>query len=283
MGTSQVNADTCNGMGACVDNGTTACNAGYTCLTNACLTECSGDSDCASQYFCSTNMCIPLSGNGTACTASTHCADGNCVDGICCNTSCTATCMACNVAGSMGTCSNIVLGEDDTNANLTCSGTTQSCDGAGNCKFETGEMCAMGTDCLGGNCIDNFCCDTTCTGECMACNVAGSLGICSNIPLGVDDDFPMGTCSGSDQSCDGIGACKFEDGATCPMTGDADCFSSVCADGVCCNNVCSGTCSACTAVKKGSGLDGTCGFITLGTDPDNECSVACDGMGACEP
>jgi hypothetical protein len=38
-------------------------------------------------------------------------------------------------------------------------------------------------------------------------------------------------------------------------------------------------CQACTAAKKGSGADGTCGTI-VGGDPDNECfgATMCNGM-----
>src|SRR5262249_34115460 len=53
--------------------------------------------------------------------------------------------------------------------------------------------------------------------------------------------------------------------------------------GVCCDTACTGECTACTAVKKGSGKDGTCGTIAAGTDPDDECpgAVTCNGVGAC--
>jgi len=56
-----------------------------------------------------------------------------------------------------------------------------------------------------------------------------------------------------------------------------------CVDGVCCNTQCSSLCQACSAARKGQGVDGTCGNIINGTDPDNECSGAavCNGSGAC--
>jgi hypothetical protein len=64
----------------------------------------------------------------------------------------------------------------------------------------------------------------------------------------------------------------------------ADCGSGFCIDGVCCDSGCAGTCQACTAAKKGSGVDGVCGFIKFDTNPNNECAIgsACDGSGTCK-
>jgi hypothetical protein len=79
------------------------------------------------------------------------------------------------------------------------------------------------------------------------------------------------------------------DGVACSQ--GSDCASGNCVDGVCCDTACSGTCVACTAAKKGSGSDGTCGPIASQTDPDSECPFTafgcgstgqgCDGAGAC--
>jgi hypothetical protein len=52
-------------------------------------------------------------------------------------------------------------------------------------------------------------------------------------------------------------------------------------DGACCNAACTGVCKACVGYKTGE-LDGTCTFITFGTDPDDECVApqVC-GTGVC--
>jgi hypothetical protein len=50
---------------------------------------------------------------------------------------------------------------------------------------------------------------------------------------------------------------------------DADCASGACADGVCCDRACGGkdkACEACSAARKGSGVDGVCGVIPFGRD-----------------
>jgi formylglycine-generating enzyme required for sulfatase activity len=53
---------------------------------------------------------------------------------------------------------------------------------------------------------------------------------------------------------------------------------------VCCDGACGATCKACSAAKKGSGVDGACGTIKVGADPDSECAGAdtCSGNGACQ-
>jgi len=52
---------------------------------------------------------------------------------------------------------------------------------------------------------------------------------------------------------------------------EEDCESAPCVDGVCCESDCSGLCLACSAVKTGQ-PDGTCAFVSVGSDPDQECS-----------
>ncbi len=73
----------------------------------------------------------------------------------------------------------------------------------------------------------------------------------------------------------------------------AQCKSGFCIDGVCCDRACIGACEACSATKKGSGVDGACGFVVDGSDPDTECTPQscaasvvtkprlCDGAGVC--
>ncbi|HVU05162.1 MAG TPA: hypothetical protein VHE30_25610 [Polyangiaceae bacterium] len=78
-------------------------------------------------------------------------------------------------------------------------------------------------------------------------------------------------------------------GAAC--TTGAACGTGHCVDGVCCDAACDGLCEACTATKKGSGADGTCGAIGTGKDPDSECTASptstcgtdgyCDGARNC--
>ncbi|MCA9624580.1 MAG: hypothetical protein KC731_36400 [Myxococcales bacterium] len=78
-----------------------------------------------------------------------------------------------------------------------------------------------------------------------------------------------------------------------PCVSPSSCISGFCVDGVCCDTACNATCEACTLALKGGGLDGTCGAIASGTDPDGECGAGmcmgddldppdtCNGAGSC--
>ena len=53
--------------------------------------------------------------------------------------------------------------------------------------FGNGTACTLAVQCSSGNCVDGFCCDTSCAGNCRACSAAlkgqGSNGTCGNIDL----------------------------------------------------------------------------------------------------
>lgn len=195
----ETRATTCDGTGTCLPPTTAACMP-YTCGATACRTSCSLDAHCIAGDFCSSGTCVPTRANGAACIANNQCGSGQCVDGVCCNSACGGTCLACNVAGSVGTCSSVPLGQIDTG---TCTGGF-ACDGTGTCLGTNGSVCAFDGSCLSGNCVDGVCCSTACSGTCEACNIAGSIGACAAIPAGTD---PANECAGV-LSCDGSGACE---------------------------------------------------------------------------
>ena len=63
--------------------------------------------------------------------------------------------------------------------------------------------------------------------------------------------------------CDtATGACKSDLANGQPCTAASQCGSGNCVDAVCCDTACNGLCEACTALLKGSGTTGLCGFIT---------------------
>jgi hypothetical protein len=57
----------------------------------------------------------------------------------------------------------------------------------------------------------------------------------------------------------------------------SECTSGFCVDGVCCDSECTGACRACSAARKGSGSDGTCGDVAPGT----ACGLFVCSAGAC--
>ncbi|MDD2696794.1 MAG: PA14 domain-containing protein [Candidatus Pacebacteria bacterium] len=66
-----------------------------------------------------------------------------------------------------------------------------------------GESCTSGGDCFSNYCVDGVCCNTSCTGTCVKCNLTGAVGTCSYIPSGQDPD---NECAGN-TVCNGSGAC----------------------------------------------------------------------------
>jgi hypothetical protein len=273
----QTNQDTCSGTGTCNDNGTTPCGL-YACGASACNTTCSSAADCVATAYCPAGACVLKKPLGAACAGAGECTNGICSDGICCNALCGGTCEACNLAGSVGTCTPIPAGTDPGDAD--CAGATQVCNGAGACKTVNGSACVMAGACLSGFCADGVCCNSTCGTLCQACTsakTAAANGTCANVSTGTDPDLE---CVGV-TNCNGAGACtKLANGAVCTL--NAECNSTFCVDGVCCGTVCNTTCMACSAAKKGAGPDGTCGNVATNTDPDNECATECNGAGLCE-
>ncbi len=79
-----------------------------------------------------------------------------------------------------------------------------NCDGNGACLKALGAACGAGSQCDSANCVDAVCCDTTCGALCKACNLAGTLGTCTNIANGQD---PSNECPGAN-TCNGMGVCN---------------------------------------------------------------------------
>jgi hypothetical protein len=301
---SQNNASTCDGAGNCVANGASSCAAHYACggtgFASSCATSCTTYSDCDTTSFCNGTTCVGLFSNGAACTAASQCVSGFCASGVCCNTACGSECTACSAAakggGVDGSCGPVAAGQPDPThqcaigAVSTCA-KPGTCDGSGACQpyYPAGVVCAA-TSCASptsqqnaltcdgmGNCATNG--TTTCSPH-YACGGKGCLTSCT-----------------SDSNCDAMswcsgGACVGQGSNGTPCTAADQCGTGFCQDGVCCDTSCGG-CSACTAAKKGSGSDGTCGPVAAGTNPNNLCTVGpdypasclsdgeCDGAGSC--
>ena len=77
--------------------------------------------------------------------------------------------------------------------------------------LEAGGICATAADCKTGFCFDSVCCRSDCSGACQSCAVEGSVGTCTNVPVGADPrkDCPDegGASCGRNGSCDGTGSC----------------------------------------------------------------------------
>jgi MYXO-CTERM domain-containing protein len=238
----------------------------------------------------------PAAGAGTPCVTAATCSTGFCVDGVCCGSACTGLCNACTTAkkgsGADGVCGPIALGTDPDNEcsaqpASTC-GTNGQCDGAGACQlFASGTACGASL-CQGSSLVPQVCNGSgTCGASGAGANCAPyncSAGACQTTCAGSGDCAAGYVCVGSTCQAPKV------DGAACGAGNE--CSSTFCVDGVCCGSACTGLCNACTASKKGSGSDGTCGPIAAGADPDNECAAqaqnscgqtgSCNGSGACQ-
>jgi hypothetical protein len=213
-------------------------------------------------------------GLGGTCSAGAECLSGNCVNGVCCDAAACADCQGCDQEHHVGTCAPLPLGTDDTEPADACTG-ENTCDGAGGCHLKNGGACGSdGGLCASGLCTDGVCCNAACGATCASCDVVGHVGECVAVPAGQTDDG----CTAQGEACDGAGACKKALGIAC--SGGAQCASSNCVDGVCCDTLCDATCRSCAV----PGALGTCSSTPqLGIDPPGCLGAnACDGSGTCK-
>lgn len=182
----------------------------------------------------------------------TDCGTRSCNDGTCGfdyaaeGVSCTdAMGKVCDGNGSCVECT----GPEHCGDDQVCS--TNTCVGEG--SLGLGEPCSVNEACTSQSCVDGVCCDNACGGTCVACDTAGNVGSCANVPAGADPDQE---CAAAD-TCNGQGECGCQDGATNGSESDIDCggdacptctFGQACSDpadcssGVCTSNVCEPLC-----------------------------------------
>ena len=183
---------------------------------------------------------------GAACADDAGCtAPGKCVDGVCCATACTELCAACNLPGSVGTCS--AAPSDAACPEVACAGFDSECR-----KLDSTQLSL----------------------NCQAFAECKVQADCAALPE------PASTpCQGGTGSCDGAGACVVEGkaslGAAC--AGDTDCAEGHCVAGpggasICCDAACDGPCQAC----------GATGRCDLTPEQDQRCdAVACPPDDVC--
>jgi hypothetical protein len=287
----------CDGFGTCTPSSTADC-APYQCNGSTCGTSCTNDAGCFANHFCQGGTCRPDQENGGSCTSSNQCRSGECVDGVCCDSPCDRACQACSAAkkgsGADGVCGAIGAGADPDNEcpddGASSCGRDGMCSGSGACRvYAGGTACGM-TTCSSGT-QTGFACNGT--GMCVAAQTSQCTPyVCNGTSCGTTCTSDTGCVTAAYCSGGANGQCKPDEpsGGTC--TANSQCQSGFCVDGVCCSTECSGPCQACSAAKKGTGANGTCGPIAQGTDPDNDCAVDapgtcqrtgdCNGTGACE-
>jgi hypothetical protein len=297
----------CNtGYGDCDGNPANGCE---TTLANVtyCGT-CTSEPDCqkVAGFFCNGVQCEKKRQPGAGCTDPKQCQLGFCVDGVCCNSVCSGACRSCAVTGHEGTCTNYDAQTDPEsecgscrvcNGGGVCAGATDgtdpkdncsqqaastcgrdgACDGAGGCRlWGSGTQCA-GQSCSGSTRYPASTCDgsgTCVPGNGQSCAPYTCLGTDCRLSCTLHTDCTTGNY------CSTGGACvpKQDPGVDC--TGDVQCLSGKCVDGVCCSTDCAGTCEACNI----AGHKGTCWPIAVDTDPAAECGSCrlCNGARGCK-
>jgi hypothetical protein len=198
----------------------------------------------ALKQLCASNSCMPQQLDGWTCSDANQCQSGNCAQNHCCDDPCSNVCDACDVPGSVGTCSPAssgALGNPDC-APYTCNGTLTTCpascssnvecvggfycDSADSCVplKSNGQTCSSDFQCLNGECVNGYCCNSSCGGPCNACNLSGNQGTCTLRTAGATGSPSCSpyVCSGSSSAC----------AASC--SGDGDCATGfICSGGSC--------------------------------------------------
>ena len=134
-------------------------------------------------------------------------------------------------------------------------------------KLSLAAVCTLDGDCDSTHCINGYCCDTGCTGNCQRCNVAGLLGTCTDVAsdcTGNCDVCTSGNCAASSALC--TGNCD-----VCSGSGTA--YSCAASDALC------STCYLCS----GSATAYSCSVVAAGT-AGYGCTALhyrCDGSGSC--
>lgn len=173
---------------------------------------------------------------GDACSAKDDCSTGVCQAGICCaEAACTGECVTC-AAGS-GACI-AVKSMDDPDS---CTGDL-TCDAAGKCTKKNGQTCKKPGECASELCVDGYCCDSACDGQCQACDVAAKPGTCTAV-IG-DSHGARPRCLAFGEPCGG--ACNGIGVSECAFPSAVTACGAACSDATIRESTCDGL-GACIA------------------------------------
>lgn len=294
------NVATCDGAGTCAPGTAGPCPSSLKCASaTTCKTTCAGDVDCLDGNYCTGGACVPKKTSGQSCSAGNQCGSTFCVDQTCCDQACNGVCQTC---GS-GTCSTVKGGDDPDH----CPGT---CDTDGTCRAKQGQTCqtvSVMAGCVStAHCApDGYCCDQPCGNSCQACDISGSLGICTPVANGPPhgNRISCGTDAQCAGSCNGLasGLCSYptkncNPGPTCSGTnavGQSACSSGTCvtpAPQACATGyICSGTACKTSCASDSDCLPsyfcsgGTCHLdaVSISSGADHTCALLVDGTIRC--
>ena len=142
----------------------------------------------------------------------------------------------------------------------------------GDCDDNDPQVHGGGTETCNG--LDDDCNGQTDEGTDPAC----SPYVCSHTAAGCGTTCATSTDCLPGFQC-GDGKCRLAKGVQCAA--DADCASTFCTDGFCCEARCDGSCERCNA----AGRHGSCDAVQAEDDPDGECAAqaaaTCGRVGTC--
>jgi MYXO-CTERM domain-containing protein len=95
-------------------------------------------------------------------------------------------------------------------------------------SLHDGVSCSQGDECRSGFCVDGICCDAACSGQCEACDLEESPGVC--LPV-------TGSPHGQRLACAGTGVCRATCGGVNPDSCTYPGAEVRCAEGICLEGV----------------------------------------------
>ena len=199
---------------------------------------------------------------GSACTLADDCKTGFCQEGYCCAVACPGPCKTCT--SGAGACVPVTNADDPDS----CTG-NDTCDAVGACKKKNGRTCGAATECASGSCVDGFCCERACGGQCEACDVAGNEGRC--LPVAGESHGARPRCASGDAKCGG--ACNGIS-PTCAFPSAVTTCSQSCSGKL----AIVGTCDGRGACVVGSPQNCPGNFVCENT---NVCKTSCAGDAEC--
>ena len=279
------------------------------------------DPECpaSSPLTCGTTGLCDGSGACAIFPANTPCGAASCSGGVLSETTPTCdgkgTCQAAQLVDcspylcSGGACNGSCTTDNDCEPGHACVPTQVRGMGTGACgKKKNGQPCVDASECNSNECVDGFCCESSCDGACRSCGLPGSLGQCVESAAGTPD--PRNVCSdqgkascGTNGMCDGSGVCQrypvgfacgpetclqgaFTPPATCNASGQCvtppahTCNPYIC-NGQVCYNSCTSDSAQCAPDQFC--VNGSCGLKPLGADcgVGAECQSGNCAQGVC--
>ncbi len=181
----------CDGAGECPPVQTQAC-APYVCGPTQCAGDCP-DGVCSSGNYCAAGVCVKKLDNGKACGKPEQCQSNFCVDGVCCDGACKEQCRACDLVGSLGTCTTVKDNGPPHGGRIHCEGSgpcTGACDGSktdgctfpGNDKLCAPPACENGVETPIAVCDGNGACGKATQRPCtpFACGITSCRTACAS-------------------------------------------------------------------------------------------------------